>query len=156
MDGITTLSQQSKEIGPQRIVVEATGGYETKLIERLCTANLSTSHLNPLRVRRYAEGTNWFAKTDKIDAIVLANFGEKANPRLSVLPGEAEKRLAALLKRRKQVLDMLTAEKNRPENTDPDIREYIKSIIATLKEQLAELDRDTSCESFLDSIASSD
>jgi transposase len=142
MEGITTLSQQLKEIGPQRIVVEATGGYETRLVRELCMANLPTSHVNPLRVRRYAEGMNWFAKTDKIDSKVLANFGEKANPRLTTLPGDVEKRIAALLKRRKQVLDMLTTERNRLENVDPDIREYIESIIATLKEQLAELDRE--------------
>ncbi len=142
MDGITTLTQQLKVIGPQRIVVEATGGYETRLVKELCLANLPTSHVNPLRVRRYAEGMNWFAKTDRIDAKVLANFGEKANPRLTVLLGEVEKRLAALLKRRKQVLDMLTAERNRLENADPDVREYIKNIIATLREQLAELDRE--------------
>ena len=142
MEGITTLTQELKAIGPQRIVVEATGGYETRLVKELCIENLPISHVNPLRVRRYAEGMNWFAKTDKIDFIVLANFGEKANPRLTVLPGEVEKRLAALLKRRKQVLDMLTAERNRLENADPDIREYIQSIIATLKGQLAELDRE--------------
>jgi transposase len=142
VEGITALTQQLKAIGPQRIVVEATGRYETKLVKGLCIANLPISHVNPLRVRRYAEGMNWFAKTDKIDSIVLANFGEKANPRLTVLPGEVEKRLAALLKRRKQVLDMLTAERNRLENADPDVREYIKNIIATLREQLAELDRE--------------
>jgi transposase len=141
-DGITNLSQQLKAVGPQRIVVEATGGYEARLVKELCTANLPLSHVNPLRVRRYAEGMNWFAKTDKIDAKVLANFGEKANPRLTILPGDVEKHLAALLKRRKQVLDMLTAERNRLENVDPDIREYIESIITSLKEQLAELDRE--------------
>jgi transposase len=142
MDGITALSQELKVIGPQRIVVEATGGYEARLIRELCAANLPTSHVNPLRVRRFAEGMNWFAKTDKIDAKVLASFGEKANPRLTILPGDVEKHLSALLKRRKQVLDMLTAERNRLENADPDILEYIESIIATLKEQLAELDNE--------------
>jgi transposase len=142
MDGITVLLRQMKEIGPERIVVEATGGYEARVVQELCMAHLPVSQVNPLRVRRYAEGMNWFAKTDNIDGKVLAYFGEKANPRLTVLPGEGEKRLAALLKRRKQVLDMLTAEKNRLENADPDIREYIQSIIATLKEQLAELDRE--------------
>jgi transposase len=76
-DGITSLSQQLKAVGPQRIVVEATGGYEARLVKELCTANLPISHVNPLRVRRYTEGMNWFAKTDKIDAKVLANFGEK-------------------------------------------------------------------------------
>jgi len=95
MEGIATLAGQLKTIGPQRIVVEATGGYETRLVRELCMVNLPISHVNPLRVRRYAEGMNWFAKTDKIDSKVLANFGEKANPRLTILPGDVEKRLAA-------------------------------------------------------------
>lgn len=142
MDGIANLVRQLQELSPQQIVVEATGGYEAHLVTELFMVGLPVSRVNPLRVRRFAEGMNWFAKTDKIDANVLADFGRKAQPRLVALPKEAEKRLSALLKRRKQVLDMLTAEKNRLDTADPGVREYIQRIINTLKSQLSELEKE--------------
>jgi transposase len=139
---IRDLSLQLKSGQVERIVIEATGGYENKLVEEFCAQGLPVSVVNPFRVRKFAEGMNWFAKTDKIDAKVLANFGEKANPRLTVLPGEVEKRLAGLLNRRKQVLEMIAAERSRLENIDVNIRPYIESIIETLETQLAELDKE--------------
>lgn len=142
MDGIANLTKQLQEQAPQQIIVEATGGYEINLVTELFKAGLPVARVNPLRVRRFAEGMNWFAKTDKIDAKVLADFGRKANPRLLALPSETEKRLGALLKRRKQVLDMLTAEKNRLETADQDVQIYIHSMIRTLKNQLAELEKE--------------
>jgi transposase len=141
-DGITSLIKQFQAQAPQQIIVEATGGYETQLVTELFQAGLPVARVNPLRVRRFAEGMNWFAKTDKIDARVLADFGRKANPRLLTLPTEAEKRLSALLKRRKQVLDMLTAEKNRLGTADPDVQVYIHSIITSFKNQLTELGKE--------------
>lgn len=141
-EGIASLIKQFQAHTPQQIIVEATGGYEVQLVTELFTAGLPVARVNPLRVRRFAEGMNWFAKTDKIDARVLADFGRKANPRLLALPTEAEKHLSALLKRRKQVLDMLTAEKNRLGTTNPDMQVYIHSIITSLKNQLAELEKE--------------
>lgn len=142
MDGIANLTKQLQVQAPQQIIVEATGGYEINLVTELFKAGLPVARVNPLRVRRFAEGMNWFAKTDKIDAKVLADFGRKANPRLLALPSETEKRLGALLKRRKQVLDMLTAEKNRLGTADPDVQVYIHTMITTLKNQLAELEKE--------------
>jgi transposase len=139
---IRDLSLQLKNDPIERVIIEATGGYENKLVEEFCAQGLPVSVVNPFRVRKFAEGMNWFAKTDKIDAKVLANFGEKANPRLTVLPGEVEKRLAGLLNRRKQVLEMIAAERSRLENIDVNIRPYIESIIETLETQLAELDKE--------------
>jgi transposase len=141
-DGIASLAKQLQALSPQRIVVEATGGYEVNLVTKLIMAGLPVSRVNPLRVRRFAEGMNWFAKTDKIDARVLANFGKKAKPRLVALRNEAENRLSALLKRRKQVLDMLTAEKNRLDTAAPEVRVYIQGMINTLKGQLHELEQE--------------
>ena len=123
--GIASLVKRLAKLKPTLIVVEATGGYEAHLVEALCSANLPVARVNPGRVRKFAQGMNWLAKTDRIDARLLARFGEKANPRLTQLPGEQEKRLAALVKRRKQVLDMLVAEQNRLENADPDVLAYI-------------------------------
>jgi transposase len=138
--GIQKLVERFKSMPIERIVVEATGGYEAKLVEQLVQAGLPVSRVNPGRVRRFAQGLNWLAKTDKIDAKVLALFGEKAQPRLLVLPGEAEKRLSALIKRRKQVVDMLTVEQNHTELAEKEMLEYIDTVKQVLQKQLEELD----------------
>ena len=128
-------------VDPRYIVVEATGGYEAMLVTRLCEAKLPVARVNPGRVRRFAQGLNWLAKTDKIDAKLLAWFGQKANPRLTQLPNEHEKRLGTLVKRRKQVLEMLVAEQNRIETADPEVLQYIQDSVSMLQRQLDELDQ---------------
>jgi transposase len=138
--GIRKLVERFKGMPIERIVVEATGGYEAKLVEQLVQAGLPVSRVNPGRVRRFAQGLNWFAKTDKIDAKVLALFGEKAQPRLVVLPGEAEKRLSALIKRRKQVVDMLSVEQNHTELVEKEMLDYIETVMQVLQKQLDDLD----------------
>lgn len=137
---IDKLIERLQALPIERIVVEATGGYEARLVERLLQAGLPVSRVNPGRVRKFAQGLNWLAKTDKIDARVLALFGEKAQPRLLMLANEAEKRLSALIKRRKQVLDMLTAEQNRLELAEKEVLVYITNVIQLLQKQLDELD----------------
>ncbi len=139
--GIAKLVKRLAVRWPSCIVVEATGGYEAKLVTRLYEAHLPVARVNPGRVRRFAQGLNWLAKTDKIDAKLLANFGQRANPRLTRLPDEHEKRLGTLVKRRKQVLEMLVAERNHLENADPEVIKYIHNSIAMLKSQLEELDQ---------------
>jgi len=138
--GIGKLIERLRVLPLDRIVVEATGGYEARLVKGLAEAGLPVSRVNPGRVRRFAQGMNWLAKTDKIDAKVLAQFGEKAQPRLLILPSEAEKRLSALVKRRKQVVDMLTAEQNRTELAETEVLASIANSIQFLQNQLAELD----------------
>lgn len=138
---ILELSACLARLAPECIVVEATGGYEAQLVNHLCAVNLPVARVNPGRVRRFAQGLNWLAKTDKIDAKLLARFAEKANPRLTKLPSEQEKRLAALVKRRKQVLDMLVSEHNRLETANPDVWPYIHNSMTMLQEQLDELDQ---------------
>lgn len=138
--GITKLIHPLGSLALDRIVVEATGGYEAKLVECLAEAKLPVCRVNPARVRRFAQGMNWLAKTDKIDAKVLAQFGEKAQPRLLELPSETEKRLAVLVKRRRQVLDMLVTEQNRLELAEHQVLESIMETIQFLQKQLADLD----------------
>jgi transposase len=139
-NGSSKLIERFQSMQIERIVVEATGGYEAKLVERFVQAGLPVSRVNPGRVRRFAQGLNWFAKTDKIDAKVLALFGEKAQPRLLILPDDAEKRLSALIKRRKQVVDMLTAEHNHSELAEKEMLEYIETVKQVLQRQLDDLD----------------
>jgi transposase len=138
---ITELSIRLVRLAPMCIVVEATGGYESKLVEHLCDVKLPVARVNPGRVRKFAQGLNWLAKTDKIDAKLLARFAEKANPRLTKLPTAHEKRLAALVKRRKQVLEMLVSEHNRLETADPDVLPFIQDSMTMLQKQLEELDQ---------------
>ncbi len=139
--GIRGLARRLRSFSPSLIVAEATGGYEAELVEILCQAGLPISRVNPGRVRKFAQGLNWLAKTDKIDARLLARFGEKANPRLVQLPSPQEKRLAALVKRRRQVLDMLVAEQNRLEGADPHVRTYIQNTLQLLRQQVDQLDQ---------------
>jgi len=139
--GIRQLEGRLGGLALKIIVVEATGGYEAKLVECLAEAQLPVARVNPGRVRRFAQGLNWLAKTDKIDARLLARFGEKANPRLTKLPSEHERRLAALVKRRKQVLEMLVSEHNRLENADPQVSPYIQDTMTVLQKQVDQLDQ---------------
>lgn len=139
--GIAELIKTLAATGAKCIVVEATGGYEAKLVTRLCEAGLPVARVNPGRVRKFALGMNWLAKTDRIDAKLLAHFGQRANPRLTKMPEEQEKHLAILVKRRKQVLDMLVMEQNHLENADPQVVEYIQASLSMLQQQVNELDR---------------
>jgi transposase len=138
--GISELIGSIRGLCLERIVVEATGGYESLLIEMLVGARLPVSLVHPARVRKFAQGMNWLAKTDKIDARLLARFGEKASPRLVEMPSEQEKQLSALIKRRKQVLAIVVSERNRLETADPSVRGYIESSLQALRGQLDELD----------------
>lgn len=138
--GIMELVKRLTALEPKCIVVEATGGYEARLVTHLCEARLAVARVNPGRVRKFAVGLNWLAKTDRIDAKLLAWFGQKADPRLTQLPNEQEKRLSTLVKRRKQVLEMLVAEQNRLENADQEVLQYIQNSLSMLQNQLDELD----------------
>ena len=109
-DGIAQLVQQMAEMQPELIVVEATGGYQCNVVDALFQAGLAVAVVNPVRVRQFARASGLLAKTDKLDAFVLAEFGRKMQPRRYEGKTEAEKQLSALLVRRKQLEEMLKAE----------------------------------------------
>ena len=119
--GIAKLVQQMQEICPELIVVEATGGYQRSVVEALFHAGLPVAVVNPARVRQFARACGLLAKTDKLDAQVLAVFGQRVQPKLYTGKSEAEKQLSALLVRRKQVEEMLKAEQNRLRTTSPSL-----------------------------------
>lgn len=111
--GIRALVERLKATPPELIVLEATGGYEL-----LCTAGLAAAALpvvvvNPRQVRDFAKATGQLAKTDRIDADILALFAERVRPEVRVLPDVDARELDALLARRRQLLEMLQAERNR-------------------------------------------
>src|SRR5215217_8614661 len=134
-DGIAQLVQQLADIQPELIVVEATGGYQRIVVDALFHAGLSVAVVNPARVRQFAKACGLLAKTDKLDAQVLAVFGQRVQPKLYTGKSEAEKQLSALLVRRKQVEEMLQAEQNRLRTTSLSLKSSVEQVIACLKEQ---------------------
>src|SRR5215218_5031066 len=139
-EGIAKLVQQMQEACPELIVVEATGGYQRAVMDALFQAGISVAVVNPARVRQFARACGLLAKTDKLDAQVLAVFGQRVQPKLYEGKSEAEKQLSALLVRRKQVEEMLKAEQNRLRTISPSLRSSVERIIAILKEEKKRLD----------------
>src|ERR1041384_3386364 len=138
--GIQELVEQMTDLQPELIVVEATGGYQRAVVEALFHAGLCVAVVNPARVRQFARASGLLAKTDKLDAFVLAEFGKRMQPRRYEGKTEAEKQLSALLVRRKQLEEMLKAEQNRLRTISPTLRGSVERIIAILKEEKKLLD----------------
>lgn len=111
--GVRTLVDRFRTDPPDLIVLEATGGYELLCVGALASAGLPVVVVNPRQVRDFARATGQLAKTDRIDADVLALFAERVRPAVRALPDAAAQELEALLARRRQLLEMLQAERNR-------------------------------------------
>jgi transposase len=140
--GIAELTDQLSALAPACIVLEASGGYEQEAATTLATAGLPVAVVNPRQVRDFAKATGQLAKTDRLDALVLARFAEAVRPAIRPLPSEAAEELRALSVRRTQVIQMITAEKNRLKTAGPAVRSSIKEHIAWLEGQRDELDTD--------------
>jgi transposase len=111
--GVRTLVDRLRTVPPELIVLEATGGYELLCVAALAAAALPVVVVNPRQVRDFAKATGQLAKTDTIDADVLALFAERVRPAVRALPDAEAQELEALLARRRQLLEMLQAERNR-------------------------------------------
>jgi len=113
--GITDLVRRLRALGPSLalVVLEATGGLEAPLVAALAAAGLPVVQVNPRQVRDYARATGRLAKTDALDAQVLARFAATVRPPIRALPDATTRELEAVLTRRRQLIEMLTAEKNR-------------------------------------------
>ena len=129
-------------LAPALIVVEATGGYELPLVGAVLEAGLPIVVVNPRQVRDFAKATGRLAKTDRIDALILARFAEQVRPALRALPPPATQELAALLARRRQLVEMLTAERHRLHYATLAVRKNIRTHITWLERQLRDLDTD--------------
>lgn len=128
---------------PRRIVVEATGGYERAIVAELIAAGLSAVVVNPRQVRDFAKALGRRAKTDAIDAQVLAQFAEAIDPPLRPLDDPQTQALASLLARRRQLVGMHTAESNRlPHAHDRRVRQSIRNVLRLLEKQIAAMDDD--------------
>jgi transposase len=140
--GIAATVTGLQRLVPTLIVLEATGGYETALVAALAAAGLPVVVANPRQVRDFAKATGQFAKTDRLDAHLLALFAERVQPTPRPLPEPVLEQLTALLTRRRQLLDMLIAERNRLEHATPPIRRDITQHIRWLERRVADVDRD--------------
>lgn len=140
--GMSALAEELVALEPVVVVIEATGGLEVSLAVALGSAGLPVTVVNPRQVRDFARATGRLAKTDKLDAQVLAQFGAVVQPPVRPLPDAARRELRALVTRRQQLLEMITAEKNRMRRTTPGVRHRIEVNVRWLQAQLKELDRD--------------
>ena len=138
--GIADLVKQMQAMNPKLIVLEATGGFELRLVAELAAGQLPVVVTNPRRVRNFARSTGQLAKTDKLDARMLAHFAAALRPEPRPLPSEQEEQLTALLTRRRQIVDMLTVEKNRLQTVRTTMRSDIEEHITWLTQKLAALD----------------
>lgn len=139
---LAALVTRLLEARPERIVLEATGGYEAPLVAALAAAGLPVVVVNPRQARRFAEATGRLAKTDALDAAALAHFAEAIRPDVRPLPDEATAALAALVARRRQLIDMRTAELNRLGLAPAGLARGIREHVAWLDRQLSRLDAD--------------
>ncbi len=138
--GITTLVARLSQLKPTLVVLESTGGYEKQAVKALVAARIPVAVANPRRVRDFARSTGQLAKTDKLDAQVLAKFADRVRPNPVHLSTEAEERLQGLLRRRQQLLDMRVAERNRLESIHPDLAEQVQRHIEWLEEEIRRLE----------------
>lgn len=140
--GIDTLVQRLGASSDALVVLEATGGYEQSVAAALASAGVAVVVANPRQVRDFARATGQLAKTDAIDAAVLALFAERVRPEPRPLPDEARQSLEALVTRRRQLIEMLIAEQNRLTHARRAVRRSLTDHIRWLERQLGGVDRD--------------
>lgn len=140
--GIDTLVARLRRVPPALIVLEATGGLERPLVRALVAAALPVIVANPRHVRDFAKATGQLAKTDRLDAVVLARVAEAVRPTLRPHPDAATESLAALLARRRQLLERLTAEKNRLSTAPRPVQRRIQAPVTWLTAELARLNKE--------------
>lgn len=140
--GISTTVERLQQMQPTVVVLEATGGFEVPLASALATAGVSLVVVNPRQVRDFAKASGILAKTDRLDAQILAHFAEVMRPVPRSLPDEETQALSAIVARRRQLLDMLTAEKNRLGVAAAPVRKRLRAHIRWLEREVAQTDRD--------------
>jgi transposase len=142
-EGIEELAKRLRAVTPALIVLEATGGFETVVAAGLAAAGLPVAVVNPRQIRDFARATARLAKTDTLDAAVIAHFAEAVNPPVRLLADPQQRLLGELMARRRQLIEMMVAEGNRRRLLTA--RRALKSVdrvLAVLKAQLEEIDHD--------------
>lgn len=141
--GLHELVERLRSVEPSLIAVEATGGFETVVAAAIAGAQLPLAVVNPAQVRHFAQAVGKRAKTDQIDAAVIARFAEAVKPEPRALPDEAARLLAELVGRRSQIIEMLVAERQRDKRASAErVRKSLARHIKMLEKELPEVDRD--------------
>lgn len=140
--GLRQLRRQLQALSPQLIVLEATGGLEVPAAAELAAAGLAVAVVNPRQARDFAKATGQLAKTDRIDAASLARFAQAVRPTPRPLKDTHTQALEALLVRRRQLLEMWVAERQRLSRAAKPVRKSLKAHIRWLEKQLQDLDAD--------------
>ena len=138
--GIAQVVSKLQPLDPALVVLEATGGLQLPLVAALASADLPVVVVNPRQVRDFAKATGQLAKTDHLDAQVLAHFGQAVRPTPRALPDAQSRELSALLARRQQLVGMLVAEKNRLGTVGPPVRHRIQAHVQWLEQELEDSD----------------
>lgn len=141
--GLEQLASRLRGLSPQLVALEATGGFETVVAASLAAAGLPVVVVNPAQIRAFAKAIGQRAKTDPIDAAVIAHFAEATRPEPRPLPDEATRLLADLVARRRQIVEMMAAEGQRDRRlTDKRLKKSIARLRKALEKELAELDEE--------------
>ncbi len=141
-EGWQEMVEIAKELKPSLIVVEASGGIEQRVVAELYLEELPIAIVNPTRVRNFARSTGQLAKTDKLDARLIAHFAQAVRPKVRPLRTAEQEHLNALVTRRRQVVQILTAEKNRRSTTHSTLRKRLQQHIEWLNAELEGLDEE--------------
>lgn len=142
-DGLEQLVNDLRKLAPALIVLEATGGFEIAVAAAVASAGLPLTVVNPRQIRDFARATGRLAKTDALDAQVIALFAERIRPEPRPVAGADSRTLAELIARRRQLVEMIGMETNRLHQArNPGVQRMLRTTLKVLKAQLAELDHD--------------
>jgi transposase len=141
-DGIASLVLQLRKLNPQIVLLEATGGYEVPVAYALYEAGLPVVIMNPKALRHFAKALGKLAKTDKLDAQVLALYAQSIRPPVRPLKDQEQLELANLITRRRQLQGMIVMEENRRRTCTPRVRGNIDQSLSHLRQLLKDLDRE--------------
>jgi transposase len=141
--GLDLLVARLKDLSPHIVVLEATGGFETVVVAALAAAGLPVVIVNPANVRSFAKAIGQRAKSDQIDAAVIAHFAEATKPEPRPLPDEATRLLADLTARRRQIIEMMVSERQRERRlTAPRLKKSITRLLKALQKELTSVNAD--------------
>jgi transposase len=140
--GLEKLVRWVKDLGEVKVVLEATGGYEQPVVRALWNAGIPVCVVNPMRVREFAKSQGILAKTDKIDARLIAHFGQVSQPNSTPMQTEEDIRLSACVERRRQLVVMVTTEKNRLSTCPERMRAEIEAHIAFMEARIRSLEEE--------------
>jgi transposase len=141
-EGLAELVARLRPLAPRLVAVEATGGFEMTTAAAIGGAGLPLAVVNPAQVRHYAQALGRHAKTDPIDAEVIARFAEATRPEPRALPDEATQALADLVTRRRQLIAMMVAERQRAARLPKRLKRSCERVVRVLEKELATLDED--------------